>query len=259
MGPADALGRSSDASVASRASALRAGPLRVAILGNATPTQTDAAVRAVDRWVARHPGQSRACPVPSAAAAPRAATYAVDAPAGGSSQAWIALSLPATASDASARTNAEWIAATLDGADGLLEHALGGGLARSWSARVVGGARAALVIRVDSAAGAIDAAVAQVRGLLDRLRQGSLAATDVTHATALLAERDLAASLDPGHRVLALWRDARSAPGADVAPPTLDALRAFASTTLRDDALIIVAVRPPRPASERATPSPKPS
>ncbi|MGO9712702.1 MAG: hypothetical protein ACLQBL_27820 [Polyangiaceae bacterium] len=259
MGPGDALGRSSDASVSARASAIRAGPLRVAVLGNASAAQTEAATHAVDRWIARHPGQSRSCPVTSAAVTPRSATYAVDATPGGSSQAWIALALPA--GDAEARANAEWTALALDGTDGLLDHALGSGLARSWSARVVGGAHAAaLVIRVDSAAGALDAAVAQVRGLLDRLRQGSLAATDLAHATALFAERDLAASLDPERRVLALWRgsirvDAKSAPPA----PTLDALRTFASTTLHDDALIIVAVRPPRSPADRTASPPKPS
>jgi hypothetical protein len=254
MGPVDALGRSSDSSVVARASALRAGPLRLAVLANATPAQSDAAVRAVDRWIARQAGQSRACPLPSSPAAPRSATYAVDAPAGSSSEAWLALALPP--GDATAQSNAEWIAATLDGPDGLLAHALGSGLARAWSARVVGGPHAsALVVRVDSAAASLDAAVAQVRALFDRLRQGSLGAADQTHAATLLGERDLAGSLDPSRRVLNLWRGAIAA-----APPTLDALRSFASTTLRDDALIIVAVRPPHapsPPSERATPPPK--
>ncbi len=262
MGPVDALGRSSDAAVAGRASALRAGPLRVAVLGNASASQTDAAVRAVDRWVARRPGQTRACPAATSATQARPATYAVDASPGGATEAWLALALPA--GDPAARADAEWIAASLDGAGGLLEHALGAGLARSWSARVVGGARApALVVRVDAPPGTLDAAVAQVRGLLDRLRQGSLGDADVTRAAALLADRELADSLDPSHRVLALWRSPETAPRTDAsttaAPPTLDALRAFAASTLRDDALIIVAVRPPRSPADRPQPAPKAS
>jgi len=253
MGPLDALGRSSDAAAMARASGLRAGPLRVAVLGNTSAAQAEAAIHAVDRWVVRHPGQSRTCPVPSAPSPPRSATYAVDAPPGGSSQAWLALALPPD--DAAAAAAAEWIAAALDGADGLLAHALGGGLARAWSARVVGAGHAsALVVRVDSAAGALDAAVAQVRGLFDRLRQGSLTAADLAHATALLADRDLAASLDPSRRALALWRGTTPSPA-----PSADALRAFASSTLRDEALIIVAVRPPRTPADRTTPPPKPS
>ena len=213
-------------------------------------------MRAVDRWIVRHPGHARACPVPSVPPSPRAATYAVDSSPGSSSQAWLAL--PLAAGDASTRLDAEWIAAALDGADGLLERALNGGLARgSWSARPVGGGARHGTGHPDGfRRGALDAAaVRQVRGdSLDRLRQGSLAAADVAHATTILADRDLAASLDPGRRVLALWRSAAQGTDAPPAPPpTLDALRAFAAATLHDDALIIVAVRPPRP------PSPKPS
>ena len=73
----------SDESVAVRASSVRRGPLRVAVLANADAAQAEAAVRAVDRWVARHPGESRACPALAAASTPRAGTYAVDpVPAG---------------------------------------------------------------------------------------------------------------------------------------------------------------------------------
>jgi hypothetical protein len=271
MGPVEALGRSSDAAVLGRASALRAGPLRVAVLANESRAQADAAVRAVDRWIARHAGQTRACPVPSTPAPPRAATYAVDSTSG--TQAWLALPLPVgdappagetcpgatcTGRASAARTSADWLAAMLGGKDGLLAHALGGGLARSWRAEVVGDSHApALVIRVDSAPGALDSAVAQVRSLLARVKQGSLDEADRARATALLAERDLAAALDPSHRLLALWNG--EAP--PTAAPTLDALRAFASATLRDEALIIVAVRPPRPPPDRTIPPtpPKPT
>ena len=247
MGPMDALGRSSDAAVAARAAALRAGPLRLAVIANRDASQAEAAVHAVDRWIARRPGDARACPVPSVPGLPRPATYSVDARPGASSQAWLALPLPS--SDAGAKVAATWLAASLDGPDGLLDRALGGGLARSWSARVTGGPRAsALVIRVDSAPGSIDAAVAQVRGLLDRLHQGSLVDTDRAHAAAVLGAHDLATTLDPSHRLRALWTNAPDATAAaqPAAGPALDALRAFATSVLRDDALIIVAVRPPR-------------
>jgi hypothetical protein len=250
MGPLDALGRSSDAAVAARASALRAGPLRVAVIANTSAAQAEAAVHAVDRWIARRPGEARACPMASTPAPARPATYTVDTRSGGGSSAWLAIALPA--GDAAARSEASFVAAALDGADGLLAHALGGGLAHAWSARVVGGPGAsALVVRIESAPGALDAAVAQARALFDRVRQGSLVEADRARAAALLADRDLAASLDPSRRASALWRDPPRDASHDPAhdsPPTLDALRSFASTTLRDDALVIVAVRPPRPA-----------
>jgi hypothetical protein len=244
MGPLESLGRSSDAAVAARASALRAGPLRVAVVADASASQAEAAVRAVDRWIARRPFESRACPVASTPAPPRPATYAVDARGmrTDGTEAWLAFALPSA--DASTHRLAEWIAASLDGADGLLARALGGGLARAWSARVVGGPHAsALVVRVDAPSAALDAAVAQARALLDRVRQGSLSEPDRARAGAHLVEQGLAASLDPARRLASLWRGMAAEPPT----PSLDALRAFAGTWLKDDALVIVAVRPPRP------------
>ncbi|HEY8090551.1 MAG TPA: hypothetical protein VIF09_21970, partial [Polyangiaceae bacterium] len=49
-------------------------------------------------------------------------------------------------------------------------------------------------------------------------------------------------SLDPRERIIGLWRDASPSP-----PVTLDAMRAFAAAFLHDDALVVVAARPPRP------------
>ena len=148
-------------------------------------------------------------------------------------------------------TSAYLAAASLDGADGLLAHALGGGLARSWSARVVGGAARLGAGRAGRLRpnGTLDAAVAQARALFDRLRQGSLADADRARAVSLLADRDLAASLDP--RAPPRLASGR-APTPEPAQPTLEALRAFASTWLHDDALVIVAVRPPRRAEAAA-------
>lgn len=244
FGTAEALGRSSDAAVALRASALRSGPLRVAALANVDAAQADAAVRATDRWVARRPGELRACPQVTVAAAPRPGTYPVET-AGGTTEALLALPLPA--GDAAATAAAGVLAFALDGPQGLLASALGAaGLARAWSARVVGGrAAAALVVRVSTAAGALDAAVAQTRALLDRLRQGALTDADVARAVATRAAAELAASLEPRARLTALFRGDAPSP-----VPGLEAVRAFAAGALKDDALVIVATRP------RATRSP---
>src|SRR6185295_10449290 len=91
----------------------------------------------------------------------------------------------------------------------------------------------------------LDAAVAQVRALLDRMRQGALTDADRARAATALAARDLAESLDPARRLAALWSAPAQAPAAATGP-TLDALRAYAATALKDDALVIVAVRAPR-------------
>jgi hypothetical protein len=239
------VGRSSDLSVALRASALRAGPLRVAVLANADAAQADVAARATDRWIVRRPeqsapGASRACPAPVTPAAPRPGTYPVDA-ASGATEALLGVALPP---GDEARAAATWIALALDGDAGLLAKSLGAGLARSWSARVLGGPRAsALVVTITTAPGALDAAVAQTRALFDRLRQGALVDADHARAAAASDKAALAASLDPRARVVALFRGE----GPPAPPPTIDALRAFASQVLKDDALVIVALRP-RPA-----------
>jgi hypothetical protein len=253
LGTAEALGRSSDAAVTARAAALRAGPLRVAVIANADAGQSEAAVHAVDRWVARRPGESRSCPQATAVSGVRPGTYPVEIAGAPSSEAWLAFALPPN--DATARLSATLLAAVLDGPTGLLGRSLGAGFARGWSARVVGPTPApALVVRVWSAQGALDGAVAETRALFERLRQGALVETDRTRALAELDAAALARQLDPKNRLIALWRGESGAEtrGADrgvdprETPPSLETMRAFAAATLRDEALIVVAARPPR-------------
>jgi hypothetical protein len=238
------LGSVSEESISLRASALRAGPLRVAVLANADGAQADAAVRAVDRWIARRPGELRTCPQAPLLPSPRPETHAVALAPGASSQALLAFPLP---TGEAAQGTAAWLVGALDGPDGLVARALGAGgstpLARSSNAELVGEPRsAAMVIRVEAAEGSLDAAVAQIRALLDRVRQGALREEDRARAGEALSRAALAASLDPRSRVVALWRGAAATPPA----PTLDALRAFAASSLREDGLVIVAARPPR-------------
>jgi hypothetical protein len=100
------------------------------------------------------------------------------------------------------------------------------------------------VIRVATAPGALDAAVAQTRALLDRLRQGALAEAELEAARAAQAKRQLAHSLDPRARLASLWRgDAAPSVGAS------GAVNDVCAKVLKDDALVYVAVRPrvPRP------------
>jgi hypothetical protein len=239
------LASASDDAIAMRAAAIRAGPLRVAVLANVDTAQADAAVRAVDRWIARRPGESRVCPSIPAVAPPQAGTYVVDRPAGARSEAILALPVPAA--DEPALAAATWMAAALDGDDGMLARAMGAGrpqgpLAQSWSAIVLGAPRApALVMRVVASDDALDAAVAQARALLDRLRHGALGEGDRARAAAALDRSRVAAWLEPRARALDLWRGLPSRTA-----PSLEAMRSFAATVMRDDALVIVAARPPR-------------
>jgi hypothetical protein len=241
----------SDESVAVRASSVRAGPLRVAVVANVDLDQGEAAVRAVDRWVARRPGESRSCPATATAGSPRAGTYAVELPTGALSEVVLGIPLPV---DPAARAAARWIAAALDGADGLLGRVLGAGsgsedasFAHTWSASVLDAPQSvSLVVRLVGPDASMDSAVAQVRGLLDRLRHGALREDDRARAAAAIARARLAASLDPRARVIALWRGDSPSPA-----PSLEDLRSFAASSLRDEALVIVAARPPHLPTEK--------
>ncbi|MDP9000454.1 MAG: hypothetical protein M3O46_10130, partial [Myxococcota bacterium] len=254
LGTSLGLGSASTDAIAMRAAAARAGPLRVAVLANADSAQGEAAVRAVDRWVARRPGEGRSCPAVPMLAPPRPGTYAVELPASAPSEAFLAL--PLVVGDEAERAAATCTAMALDGAGGLLARAVGATvrgdasgkpLAHAWSAAVIGAPRSpALVIRLVAADTSLDAAVAQTRGLLERLHQGALHEEDRARAMAALERDTVAASLDPRARTIDLWR------GKFVSsPPSLDALRTFASAVLRDEALIIIALRPARGESER--------
>lgn len=259
LGTASGIASGSDEELALRAAAIRAGPLRVAVLANADTAQADAAVRAADRWIARRPGEARACTPAPTPVVPHAGTYAVPLQPGGMPEALLAI--PLTPGDEDARVAATWTAAALGGSDGLLAHALGSvsgaattALASASSAAVLGVPRApVLAIRIAADDATLDAAVAQVRALLDRLRQGAMREEDRARAAQSLARAALGASLDPRSRAIDLWRGASASPA-----PSLDALRAFAASTLHDDALVIVAARvprapPPLPRDKKAT------
>ena len=114
----------------------------------------------------------------------------------------------------------------------------------------------ALVVRLVGSDASLDAAVAQVRALLDRLRHGALRDEDRARAAAALG------------RARAWPRRSTRAPGSSISgaaspalaardpAPSLDDLRAFAAATLRDEAFVIVAARPPR--IERDDPTKRP-
>lgn len=249
-GREDTLARSADAAVLSRAQAVRAGPLRVAVLANVDAAQGDAALRAADRWIDRRAGDARACRASTAAAPPRPGTYAVETRAGAAPEAYLAF--PFAPGDDRARAAATLLAAAFDGDGGLLEKALAGpGLARSWSARVVGWPRApALVVRVVSTQAALDGAVMQTRALVDRVKKSGLVAADQERATAAASREALAVALDPRARVVATWRGEPIPTTAQPLPrgrAGADDVRAFAAKHLTEDAMVIVAARPARP------------
>src|SRR5262249_37393370 len=138
----------------------------------------------------------------------------------------------------------ELLLAGLGGPDGWLAKAMSSpSLAATAQARLLGGARAAaLVIDVRTSEASLEAAGAQVRGLLGRLPQGAVGARDLGRSVAQRDRWDLDASFDLRRRIVALWCDPCSAKPS--LPPSLDAWRAWASGALRDDKLVVVLARP---------------
>ncbi len=224
--------RLSEPVILARADSLRRGPLRVAVVSNLDAARATNAAARVDRWVLRQ--GARACPAQSNAAPPKPGTYAVQTD-DGTSEAYVAALVP-QASEQDARA----IAGALDGDGGLLAKSLGDGMVREVSARVLGppGGRA-LVIHVEAPQAALDAAVTQIRALLDRVRQGALEPADLARSKKHAEDERAARLRDPRERVIALFRDA-----AAPTDTTLDRVRAAAYAFLRDDALVIVAARP---------------
>ena len=231
-GTAYALLRLSTASIDARADALRRGPLRVAVIANDDAAHAEAAALRVDRFLAR--GHARACPAETAPQIPKPGTYAITTDDGASEVYVAAMVASEFENEASA------IASVLDGDGGLLDGALGDGATRERSARVLGppGARA-IVVHVSAPASALDASVAQLRALLDRVRQGAIRDEDLARAKKRDDAARSIAMRDPRARVIALFRDEPAQ-----SPVSLDRVHAAASSILHDDALVIVAARP---------------
>ncbi len=223
-----------------RLSTLRGGPLRLAVLANAAGAdadQIDAATRAAERWVPRLPGETRACPAVDPGAAPKGAMHVVHVASGTG----IAITLPVDDAD---RDAAATLAAVLDGPGGRLEGVVSAqALATAYEARLVRGAgRSALAIVVLAPAGNLDAVVAAVRSLLERLRTTGPDEADWMRAEARRAQASVQRRLDPRGRLVDLFLGEASPPAA----VELARLRAVAARVLAEDHLQLVVARLPK-------------
>jgi hypothetical protein len=220
-----------------RAQFLR-GRLRLATIGNYAPDQAEAAERRLSQLFRGTGALGAQCP-PAVRSRPIAGTYRLESRDAPGASAVIALTLPSISPAAS--NEARWTEFLLNRTGGWLEQALlSPGLVSSVRARVLGGTEAAaLVIEIRGVEDQVDQAVAQVRGLLARLRAGAATAADAARAEEYFARFTEQQELDPRQRAVALWRGNERG-----AAPSLQGLRRLHLSFLDPEREVIVITRP---------------
>jgi hypothetical protein len=96
-----------------------------------------------------------------------------------------------------------------------------------------------LIIEIEALPSSLDAAVAQVRGLLGRLAEGAAQQHEADLAHNHFERLDRLVGLDPRQRVVSLWRGPQPAASANLA-----ALRRFHRQALQPGTLVVVVVKP---------------
>ena len=246
FGAWEELANASAEAASVRWSTLAAGPLRLAVLANESEEQIELAARTIDRWLVRGIDGARACAPVEPPGAAKSGTLQVTLPASPTPVWQALLGFPVPPHGSAEGALGELTLAGLSGPEGWLGRATASSaLAATAQARLVGGARAsALVIDVRAPEATLDAAVAQVRALLQRLRQGAIGPADFERSQAVRDRWELEASLDPRRRLISLWRDPRPSPAP--VPLSLEGWRAWAANTLSDEKLVVVIAKPKR-------------
>jgi hypothetical protein len=209
------------------------------VLANRDQAQPGAVALAAERWLRLLRPEPTRCPVPVRIAS-RSGELALETAERGTDEAPAYVAVPLPTIESGLSREAEWTAFLLNRPGGWLDQALrapnGSFAAR---ARVLGGSRAsALLLEVHAAGDALKGAVAQVRGLLDRLARGAVTPADFEIARKHFEREGSLALLDPRRRMVDLWRGESPRAPADVA-----ALRRFVGA-LRQEAHVVVYLRP---------------
>jgi hypothetical protein len=196
------------------------GRLRLASLANHDELQSEAGERRLLSLLRGAEAGLGDCPVRRSPPAV-AGQYRVETGAGPDPDAIISVQVPSTSYGLSEEVL--WTETLMNRTDGWLQRALvRPGLVSAARARALGGATvAALVVEVHVADGKREDAVAQVRGLFERLRAGAATEGDVRVARQYSDQSEVARLIDPRGRLVDLWR------GRSRAPATLASLRAF--------------------------------
>jgi len=137
-----------------------------------------------------------------------------------------------------------WLRHALDGRKGWMHQAF-----RSFEGpvrvevRTLGGPHLqALVIELHCADELLEKAVQQARGVLSRIRQGAATEQHLRRAASRSTRDRLRQRLDPRHRLASTWRERPKTPEA----PSLSSWKNWLQSTLSDDDIAIVMVKPPR-------------
>jgi hypothetical protein len=227
VGTLDAIAKVGLESAELRLSTLRNAPLRLAVIANEQQDQVEAASRAAERWVPRRPGESRACALLDPGPIPKGAVRALSVHTGTG----VALALPV---EESQRESASTLAAVLAGPSGRLAVDFApSGLATSFDVRLVRGiGRSALVLVVLAPDSNVDAVVIRLRALLEKLRNGGLAADDLARAEKERAAAISSRHLEPRARLVDLFTGEL---GPTSTVPDLGQLRAAATKLFDED------------------------
>lgn len=220
--------------VDARRRSLTQEPLRLAVLANGDPTQSEIAARELSSWLApaRRRGQ-RPCSKASGPR-PKRGELVLDAAERDLGRTLLAVPLPSGAGP-----EPSWVAHALGRPGGLLARTLSDAGLGSARATVLGGRRrAAQLIELVHYPEDQPKAISEVRALLTRLAQRSLGAQDLALTREHFLEQARLRELDPRERVARLWT------GGGVEPePTPSSLAAFCRTALDSAAHLVVAAK----------------
>jgi hypothetical protein len=214
--------------VEARRRAFLGAPLRLAVLANWNTQQVTAAQAGLERWFGglRTGGERCASLGASMPKSGRAVVETKENTQGPA--AYLVVSLPDGL--ATSRREAEWTSYLLGRPRGWLERTFSARAGTvTATARLLGGRRAAaLVIEIYTGEDQADAAVAQVRALIEHLGRGNVDARDAEVARRAFGGWETESLIEPRRRLVDLWYGTRPSP-ADLASLRRFCQRAFAS------------------------------
>lgn len=186
--------------------AMLSGPLRLAVLANASESQAVSLSRALEGWLRPSRVETGACPV-SPRKPPPTGELTVDVANLEGSRSYVAVPL---SGEVGARADvARLTLHLLNRPGGLLDTALAAHPGSGARAALLGGrAAGALLVEVRVEQGDAAPVVAAVRRALGELARGSATEAELATARKQVAALDAEAALDPRHRLLELWQPA---------------------------------------------------